>query len=185
MDGESTAAFETYLRSGERLIWTGRPRQGLMFGARDIFMVPFSLVWAGIAFFGIGAGLFHGQAIGPLLLVGPVFMVVGVYFVIGRFLIDAWARSRTIYGLTNERALVLRRLFGEELLAARTGGEVRMSRRANGRGTIEFGSSVGLFSGLSNWRQSMALWHPSLANDVRFIGIDDVAEVYRLAQRAG
>jgi hypothetical protein len=52
-------------------VWTGSPKQGIMFKANDIFMIPFSLMWGGFAISGrpqflivmhqsfLGCGVFH------------------------------------------------------------------------------------------------------------------------------
>ncbi len=39
------------LLGGERVAWSGRPVQGILFTARDIFLIPFSLIWCGFAVF--------------------------------------------------------------------------------------------------------------------------------------
>ena len=44
-------AFRGRLLAGERVMWSGRPARGVMFTARDIFLVPFSVVWVGFAIF--------------------------------------------------------------------------------------------------------------------------------------
>jgi hypothetical protein len=55
------------LDSGESLIWSGVPRQGLVLRAADAFMIPFSLMWGG---FTIGAGRSLACAPTPLFLLG-------------------------------------------------------------------------------------------------------------------
>ena len=50
-DTEATREIERRLESGERLIWSGAPREGLALRRGDLFMVPFSLVWGAFAIF--------------------------------------------------------------------------------------------------------------------------------------
>jgi len=39
------------LSSGEKLIWTGRPKTGIMLRSSDAFLIPFSLLWGGFSVF--------------------------------------------------------------------------------------------------------------------------------------
>ena len=45
------AAAHYRLDPGKRLLWYGRPRQGILFRASDWLLVPFSVTWTGFAFF--------------------------------------------------------------------------------------------------------------------------------------
>ena len=45
------SSISRILDGNERLIWSGRPRGGIRFRRQDIFMIPFSLLWGGFAFF--------------------------------------------------------------------------------------------------------------------------------------
>ncbi|HEX2899453.1 MAG TPA: hypothetical protein VHS96_07010, partial [Bacteroidia bacterium] len=39
------------LGAGEELVWTGRPKTGIVFRPSDAVMIPFSIVWCGFAIF--------------------------------------------------------------------------------------------------------------------------------------
>jgi hypothetical protein len=184
---DSSGDFGPFLQSGERIVWTGRPSQGLRFSARDVLLVPFSLLWGGSAIFWettalainarIGAG---GSEAAIFPLFGIPFVLVGLYMIVGRFLLDAWVRSRMTYALTDRRALILRRLLGERLITVTLANAAQLRLTRHGaRGDIEFEPARFPFFG-----NSWGLWTPSLDGAARFIGIDDAAEVFRLAQRA-
>jgi hypothetical protein len=105
-DAEHEIARE--LDREERLLWSGMPRQGLVLHSSDIFLIPFSLLWAGFAFFWEamvisspppGGGLF---ALIPALF-GLPFVIVGIYILFGRFWVDARNRARTYYGVSHLR----------------------------------------------------------------------------------
>ena len=43
--------FKDRLLPGERILWTGRPGQGLMLTRNDMFLIPLSLMWFGFTVF--------------------------------------------------------------------------------------------------------------------------------------
>lgn len=189
-DPEIDARLRPYLRPGERLVWTGRPKQGLMFTSADILLVPFSLLWGGFAIFwevgvlSMPSGRWREPAMndpGPptdivFPLFGAAFVVVGLFLIFGRFIVDAWLRGRTDYGLTDSRALVLRRGFGRALLSAPLGDDVEVRTRGDGRGTLRFGRSPGAFSFGGRGGPS---WIPSLSSQVQFLAVENPMDVYR------
>ena len=132
------------LQRDERSLWTGRPAQGLILRGSDAFLIPFSLMWCAFAIFWESSVLRTG---GPLLLKlwGIPFVAVGLYMVIGRFFIDAWARSRTFYALTHERALIRSGIFSNRTVALDllVIPDIGLDVRSDGRGTITFGTSPG------------------------------------------
>jgi hypothetical protein len=180
-DSEIRARLTPYLQAGERLVWSGRPSGGLVLGPRDIFLIPFSLLWAGVVVFLLGTVLFSG-APGVFFPVGLIFLTAGCYVVFGRFIIDAWARRRTVYGLTDRRAIVVRRVFSEAVLSEPLDGRLRMNRGGSGRGTISFGAPVTAFGFGRN--PGLGFWHAGLSSEVVFLGIERPEQVYALASRA-
>jgi hypothetical protein len=184
MTNDLEAALRGYLRPDERIRWTGQPAQGLRLAPRDAFLIPFSLVWVSVpvmAVLGLTLGTpTQADPAFPLLFLA-IFLLVGSYLLVGRFMIDAWARKRTIYAVTDQRVLLLRRLVGERLVAGALGQTVRLKRERSERGTIEFGPESAGPWGYRGW----GLWNPGLENQLRFIGIDDVMQVYRLVDQPG
>lgn len=45
MDGNAALLLSKELASGERLLWSGRPQQGVVVRRTDVFLIPFSLLW--------------------------------------------------------------------------------------------------------------------------------------------
>src|SRR6185437_10946746 len=89
--------IERKLSPGEKLLWSGQPRQGFQLRSSDLRAIPFSLLFCGFAIFW-EFGAFSGNA--PLLFkcVGSVFVLIGLYFVVGGFFVDSMMRKRTFYG---------------------------------------------------------------------------------------
>ena len=65
------------LRRSEKLLWSGRPRQGVFLTQKDAGMIPFSLMWGGFSFFWEFKAVSSG---GPLFfdLWGVPFVLVGL-----------------------------------------------------------------------------------------------------------
>ena len=152
------------LDPGERLLWSGQPRRGIVFRGTDVFMIPFSLLWGGFAIFWEAAVLWgghHGQGKVPFFfaLWGVPFILIGLYLIFGRFLVDAAQRENTYYGLTDRRAIIVFGLFGSQprglailiyMLAGvawrrtkaidlRTLTDIEMTESSDGSGTINLG----------------------------------------------
>ena len=106
------------LRSGEHLLWAGRPDPRRLFNASDFFLIPFGLFFLGFAVFGTAASTPSGVfAVIPIL-----FIVIGVYYVFGRFVVKHYRLARSTYAVTNRRAFAI---IGSKLIetpvdAART-----------------------------------------------------------------
>jgi hypothetical protein len=131
------------IRRSEKLIWSGRPRQGVFLTQRDAGVIPFSLIWGGFSFFWEFKAVSSG---GPLFfdLWGVPFVLVGLYMIVGRFFYEAMLRSRTYYGLTNERVIIISGLSSRTVksLQVQTLTDVSLSEEASGTGTVTFGPNM-------------------------------------------
>jgi hypothetical protein len=167
------------LGADERLLWSGRPKQGLMFRPSDLFLVPFSILWCGFAIFW-EATVITSDA--PLFfkLWGVPFVLVGLYMVFGRFIADSSERRRTVYGLTNERVIIISGLFKRTVksLNLRTLSDASLTERADGSGTITLGPSGGYAWFGSSWPGSRQAAPPALE------GIDNARTVYGQLRQA-
>jgi hypothetical protein len=175
VDVSENAALRSRLLAGEGLVWWGRPRQGLMLTPRDAYLIPFSLLWGGFAIFWESLVLSGDEKPIFFVLWGVPFVLVGLYMIAGRFFHDAWKRSRTVYGLTGQRALILR---GDSLTAIDLGktDQIRLQGGADGgRGTIRFGADLPT----TNWgmRRNWGGWTPSDEGNA-FMGIENAQRVF-------
>ena len=78
-----------------------------------------------------------------------------------------------MYALSDRRALIVRRFFGERFTSQPLDGQVRLSRQKGTAGTLKFGAP-NPFSALNG----MSLWLPGFANEVSFDQIPDVMQAY-------
>jgi hypothetical protein len=126
--------LSSYLNSDEKLLWSGKPKTGIVFRSYDIFLIPFSLVWSGSAFQS-SHSVRSSFDFFPFIL----FILVGIYLVIGRFFVDAIKRANTIYGITSKKIIIQTQIFGKEtkLLDLKTITKITLSENKNGIGTIK------------------------------------------------
>ena len=174
------AQFGHYLLPDEHVLWTGRPPTRIMFQLIDIFLVPFSFAWGGIAIGGIFAGAVNGERLPfPFLLIPLLFVFIGLYITVGRFLVDMWVRSRTVYAVSDRRVLVLRRIVSTTLQARDIQwlDTLELNERRSGKGTISFES-------VPYWFRGHEAFAPGLIG-MRFVNIPDARAVYDLISRQG
>ena len=168
------------LATSETVVWFGQPRQGIVLRSVDAFLIPFSLLWGGFAIFWeistfvIGAPAFFS-------LFGLIFVVIGIYLIVGRFFVDAKQRTQTFYAVTNDRVIIVSGLFSRTVksIDLKTLGEMSLSERRDGRGSIVFGSALA-----PEWLQgSMPGW-PGMGTRQasRFELIENARKVYELVR---
>src|SRR5215813_9463770 len=158
------------LRPGERLLWSGMPRQGVILRPIDLFLVPFFLVWAGLPTAAV-FGFLSGPSPPTIGLIVPVlFMAIGAYMLVGRFIVDARQRAHTFYGVTNQRILIIAAWWRRRTTSLKLGllPDVTLTEGRNGRGSIQFGSDRWLGTG---WPGSAQYMSPrfELAENVRAV----------------
>jgi len=169
--------LQPFMQSDENILWTGHPDRSRIFSSNDLVIVPFSLVWGGFAIFWMAGA----SSVDPLFaLFGVPFVLIGQYFIWGRFLYKRWDRARTLYGLTDQRVLVL---HGNTLQSTfvKQLGSVNQTTRADGSGTLDFGGSS---PGMAYWGNSGLDFMTRGRMGTAFYDIPDVAQVYRLVNEA-
>ena len=138
------------LQRGERLIWYGKPPQGIRLRSSDIFLIPVSLLWCGFAFFWEYSVIKTGFIL--FIIFGIPFVIMGLYVIIGRFFFDSLQREKTYYGLTDQRVLIVSELFGKKTksLNLKTLTDISKSGKSKASGIITFGKDDPHYSWLSN-----------------------------------
>jgi hypothetical protein len=182
----STTDLAERLLAGERLVWSGRPAQGLLLTSRDALLIPISLLWGGFAVFWESTVLAQSNAPDFFVLWGIPFVLIGLYLIAGRFLLDAWIRGGMLYAVTNKRILISRSgPFGKfTALSLDRLPDASISESAGGRGTIRFGEPAPMWGG----RNGISSWTPSLDPTPQFIAIENARNVFdqiQLAARSG
>jgi hypothetical protein len=90
MDFKAEQMLSGELARDERLLWSGRPRQGLQLRPADWYLVPFSLMWGGFALFWEYVVISEAKGAPTILaLWGIPFVVIGLYLMIGRLFADS------------------------------------------------------------------------------------------------
>lgn len=176
-EAELTRELRAELRDGETLLWSGRPRQGAWIRGTDAIVIPFSILWCGFAIFWVVGAT---RAAGIFGAFGIPFVAAGLYFVFGRFVTDAIARSKVIYGLTDTRLIVVKAGSRRSVTSTQRAdlGSVSLSEGRGGRGTILYGTPPRMGFGVPpNWPGTSLA---PQATQPRLDGIEDARHVYQL-----
>jgi hypothetical protein len=182
------------LEQGEKQLWIGAPRQGLILGRGDFLLTVAALFWLMICYAWQASVLPDLDAVGVILsLIGLPFVIAGLYVLPARFFLDARRRKLITYALTNRRAIVNAGLaltswpLGELAQAA-------LVDHGDGTGSIVFGGGSRAAAGALKMRLARKYEPVSVARDAvdffrqlfagarpaRFERINDAAHVHGL-----
>ena len=98
--------FNQYLKEGEVILWSGKPRQGLQLRDADIILIPASIILIGFAVI-LDYTLIHYDSPFIFKVIGLLFAIAGIYMIGIRFLLDIRRRKQTFYCITNRRVLMI------------------------------------------------------------------------------
>ena len=128
------------LLPGEHVLWAGQPDRAAYTFSGSLLLIPFTLLWAGFAFFWEYSVITAGAP--PLFtLWGIPFVLIGLYMVAGRFVVARRDAGRTWYMLTDRRVLLLGGTFRLRYteLDLRSLPAPTLDEGGRGVGTITFG----------------------------------------------
>lgn len=171
-----------HLLPGERVVWSGRPQDGLILRKADGLLIPFSLLWCGFAIFWTFTAV-GGGAPPFFMIFGMAFVAVGLYIVFGRFLHDLIIRRGLRYLVTNQRVLILKgggATMAQSLDLDRL-PSLELQEHGGGLGTIRFAPTI---SGVFGGGRGLDAWTPALDSTPRFQRIPEVRQVYEIIRRA-
>jgi len=175
-DKEVAEELQSEIIDGEKILWAGRPKQGLIIKKSDIFNIPFSVLWCSFLVF-ICIHEVQGQA--KLFFVpGLILTVIILYALFGRFYFDANKRKNLTYGITKTRIFIksvrLTESFKTEYISDLS--QIEIIERKDGSGTIILGANEFKFYMLPG----MYRWQGSYQPPPRLEYINDAREVYNL-----
>jgi hypothetical protein len=93
------------LSKDEKIVWEGKPKQGIVLRYTDIALIPFSIIWT------IATLIFELVSFEPdfpiyLSIIGIPFLIIGLFLLIGRYILDTKRRKNIFYWITNKRIII-------------------------------------------------------------------------------
>lgn len=163
------------LIAGEKLLWSGRPKTGLVLRSSDMLAIPFSLLWFGFAIFW-ESGVFYSDGPFFFMIWGIPFVLMGFYISIGRFFYDAMLRKNTVYGITNTRIIIKSGVFKPSVSSfnINTIQNLGLDEKSDGSGNVKLEADKTPFSGFN-----VAGW-PGAKQTPQIELIQNVRNVYNL-----
>jgi hypothetical protein len=117
--GNPQQVAREHLRSDEHLHWAGTGDPSKIFSGRDVFLIPFSLLWTGFIVFSLTDTGWKGE-LGPQVIIPTVMAIAGLHLVFGRFLVKLHRKRTTVYAVTDRRALIITPRGSREVPVGRT-----------------------------------------------------------------
>ncbi len=149
-------------------------------------MLPFSLLWGLIVLGWETTVIVNDSTRNTILfpLFGIPFVILAIYLLVVRLFVRRWMRARTVYVVTDQRAIsIVPSLWGgrehSSTIWLASHPNVKQSIRRDGSGTIYIGSF--LFS--RRWAAGDPSWPGSgwgARGTMTFVNIKDVFQVYEL-----
>jgi hypothetical protein len=177
MWNEPKTFLTSQLSRGETLLWSGQPKQGLVFRLGDlyfVFVLGFTAFWLYM--------LTNTPAFPRIFLVAAVSTVLfALYMNTARYFVNSKQRAKTYYGVTNERAIIVSGLFSKQVksLPLKFMTDISIDEKRDGTGTIKFGPSEPSGSWLTNmFSRKEEIVYPS------FDLIQDAKRVYEMIRAA-
>jgi len=148
--------FQARLLPQEKILWQGKPAQGIIFSGMDLFIIPMNLLWLGFVFFWIWKAFQGDSENFILILFGAAMCCSAVYAIFGRFLLDMWGRRGVTYAVTNKRILINRSGLFADFISINLDNQpdIQMSGSLH-RGTLRFNVASVKTSG--SWVSALAL----------------------------
>jgi hypothetical protein len=159
-----------YLRPGEKFIWTGRPKRGIIFRKADRFLITASLLWVGfVTFWAINMNQIDAPFFTTRIKIIVVF--TGVYITIGRFFTDAKKRANTVYGITTDRIIIKSGIFFRDIESLNINdlSEITVDQEAGNIGTITLGPKDKDMMVRLNWPGTRQVPKLDLIEDVKYV----------------
>ncbi len=145
MGGEETRhadLFQPHLKAGERLVWTGQPKQGVVFTGMDVIALPFGIFWLLLSLVFVAMAIFGDpdEISWVFVCIGLPFVFIGMQMTFIRFFMDKNRRAKTFYAVTDKRAIVVEAYSPPRIFTYEQADlfDLRINRR-NGNADVLFG----------------------------------------------
>ena len=168
----STNPFDAFLKPGERIVWSGKPKQGLLLRDADMIAIPMSIMLLGFALL-LDFLALNFDVRWPVIFFAVTSSGAFIYLGIVRFFTGARRRRHIEYCLTNKRVLLLHGPKGKlETLPLSQIDKAEVTAEKDGSGHVSFGNSNPV------WPWLLGTFYFSSAAIPGFELIPDVEAVY-------
>lgn len=191
---ELGSSLSSSVALGQVVLWCGRPDARVVFMPADLVLIPFTVLWSGLAIL-IGVVALNGGSrmpTGIAISIIMVFGLAGLYLLVGRFVVKAILNAKTSFVVTASDAIVARGRTITRFPLHQHAVEITRTRRG-GHATVYFGDSSGGGMDVGNLgldflapkygqRMRSRIWK---AHDMAFYNVADVAGLMDSFRRAG